>query len=100
MLYIHRMFIAPPLKLIFQLFDFTREVPYDIIHVVSPLCLAFLFLLPLFRMRSVKIYVSYHVYLEYYKNLYLGDNMILGMFIEGIFTFLYFLPLVWVRSNL
>ncbi|KAJ3199941.1 hypothetical protein HDU67_002418, partial [Dinochytrium kinnereticum] len=58
-----RMFIFPPLMLIFQLLNFFQEVPYDIIHVVSPLCLAFVFLLPLFKLRGVKIYVSYHVYL-------------------------------------
>ncbi|KAJ3210854.1 Sulfoquinovosyl transferase sqd2 [Dinochytrium kinnereticum] len=90
-----RMFIFPPLMLIFQLLNFFQEVPYDIIHVVSPLCLAFVFLLPLFKLRGVKIYVSYHVYLEYYSRFYFGDNKILIMFLEGIYSFLYFIPLVW-----
>jgi glycosyltransferase involved in cell wall biosynthesis len=61
--------------------------------------LAFVFLLPLFKLRGVKIYVSYHVYLEYYRNLYFGDNMILGMFLEGIFILFYFLPLVWFADT-
>ncbi|KAJ1546804.1 phosphatidylinositol kinase- protein kinase tor1, partial [Cladochytrium tenue] len=71
------------------------EMPYDLVHIVGPLCLSFLLLLPLFKLRGVKIYVSYHVYLEYYKNLYLGDNKILGMFAEGFYIIFYFIPLVW-----
>ncbi|KAJ3192138.1 hypothetical protein HK101_006973, partial [Irineochytrium annulatum] len=90
-----RTFIFPPLSLVFQLLNFFQEVPYDIIHVVSPLCFAFVFLLPLFKLRGVKIYVSYHVLLEYYKTKYFGDNQLLLMFIETIFVTLYFLPLVW-----
>ncbi|KAI9332146.1 hypothetical protein DFJ73DRAFT_764768 [Zopfochytrium polystomum] len=92
---LQRIFILPPPTLLFQLLDFSSEVPYDIVHIVAPLCLSFLLLLPLFKLRGVKIYVSYHVYLEYYKQLYFGDNMILGMFLEGIFTIFYFIPLVW-----
>jgi glycosyltransferase involved in cell wall biosynthesis len=94
-----RMFILPPLSLVGQLLNFTQEVPYDIVHVVGPLCLAFVFLLPFFKLRGVKIYVSYHVYLEYYKNLYFGDNMILAMFLETIFIVFYFLPLVWFADT-
>lgn len=94
-----RMFILPPLGLLFQLLNFFQEVPYDIIHVVGPLCFAFLFLLPLFKLRGIKIYVSYHVYLEYYKNLYFANNEILAMFVEGIFTYLYFIPLVWFADT-
>ncbi|KAI8832552.1 hypothetical protein BC829DRAFT_448936 [Chytridium lagenaria] len=90
-----RMFIFPPLSLLFQLFNFFEEIPYDIVHVVSPLCLAFVFLLPIFKLRGVKIYVSYHVLLEYYSRFYFGDNKILIMFLEGIYSFLYFIPLVW-----
>ncbi|KAJ3093648.1 hypothetical protein HDU97_009302, partial [Phlyctochytrium planicorne] len=81
-----RMFIFPPFVLLFQLLNFFQEVPYDIIHVVSPLCLAFVFILPLFKLRGVKIYVSYHVYLEYYSKFYFGDNKILIMFLEGIYS--------------
>ncbi|KAJ3093647.1 hypothetical protein HDU97_009301, partial [Phlyctochytrium planicorne] len=81
-----RMFIFPPLVLIFQLLNFFHEVPYDIVHVVSPLCLAFVVLLPFFKLRGVKIYVSYHVYLEYYSKFYFGDNKILIMFLEGIYS--------------
>ncbi|KAJ1565657.1 hypothetical protein HK405_011870 [Cladochytrium tenue] len=90
-----RVFILPPLALLVQLLNFQRSVPYDIVHIVGPLCLSFLLLLPLFKLRGVKIYVSYHVYLEYYKHLYLGDNKILGMFGEGLYIIFYFIPLVW-----
>ncbi|KAJ3278608.1 Sulfoquinovosyl transferase sqd2 [Borealophlyctis nickersoniae] len=88
-----RMFLFPPLVILWQLLNFTAEVPYDIIHVVGPLCLPFVFLLPLFKLRGVRIYVSYHVYLEYYKNMYF--NKMVGDFLEWVFVVLYFWPLVW-----
>ncbi|KAJ3405699.1 Sulfoquinovosyl transferase sqd2, partial [Chytridiales sp. JEL 0842] len=94
-----RIFILPPLSLLLQLLNPTQPVPYDLIHLVGPLCYAFIFLLPLFKLRGVKIYVSYHVYLEYYKSLYFGDNNILAMFLEGFFILTYFLPLVWFADT-
>ncbi|KAJ3138816.1 hypothetical protein HK101_003688 [Irineochytrium annulatum] len=90
-----RTFIFPPLVLVGQLLNVFVDVPYDIVHVVSPLCFAFVFLMPLFKLRGVKIYVSYHVLLDHYKTAYFGDNQLLIMLLETIFVVLYFLPLVW-----
>ncbi|KAI9209337.1 uncharacterized protein BJ171DRAFT_454315 [Polychytrium aggregatum] len=89
-----RMFIAVPLLLLWQLLDFTTPVPYDIIHAVGPLCFPFIFAMPLFKLRGVKVYISYHVYLQYYKRHYFGDNLILGMIVEGLYLLFYFMPLV------
>ena len=88
-----RVMMLPPWALVCQLLDFTNPLPYDVVHVFGPLCLAFVPLLPLFYMRSVKVYVSYHVYLEFYKEIYLGSNTLAGAFIEFIFCLLYFIPL-------
>ncbi|TPX32883.1 hypothetical protein SmJEL517_g04098 [Synchytrium microbalum] len=90
-----RMFILPPISLIIQLLDFSTPVPYDIVHVVAPLCWAFTWILPLFKLRGVKVYVSYHVYLEYYKLHYLGDNIVIGWIAEFILMFFYFFNLVF-----
>jgi glycosyltransferase involved in cell wall biosynthesis len=57
------------------------------------MCLAIVPLLPLFYLRSVKIYVSYHVYLNFYKKIYL-TNPIVSFLIEWIFSVLYFIPFV------
>ncbi|TPX40702.1 hypothetical protein SeLEV6574_g06466 [Synchytrium endobioticum] len=90
-----RMFILPPLSLTLQLLDFSTPVPYDIVHVVAPLCWAFTWILLLFKLRGVKVYVSYHVYLEYYKVHYLGDGIIIGCLAEFILMFFYFYNLVF-----
>ncbi|KAI8912771.1 hypothetical protein EDD86DRAFT_202200 [Gorgonomyces haynaldii] len=93
-----RIFVLPPFKLIWELLDFTKPVPYDICHVVAPLCFSFVWVLPLLRMRGVKIYVSYHVYLEYYYQHYCGTNRI-GLFLaESLFTMLYYWPLVYLAD--
>ncbi|KAI9344874.1 hypothetical protein BDR26DRAFT_818484 [Obelidium mucronatum] len=88
-----RMFLLPPFWLMLQLLNPFHEVQYDIAHIVGPLAAPFLFVLPLLRLRGVKIYVSYHVYLEFYKQKYF--NELLGMFLEGLFIVLYFIPLVY-----
>ncbi|KAI8924869.1 hypothetical protein BC831DRAFT_463532 [Entophlyctis helioformis] len=72
--------------------------PYDIVHIVAPLCLSFVFVLPFLRMRGVKIYVSYHVYLEYYKNHYIGSHPLSDFIMELLFTMLYYIPLVWLAD--
>ncbi|KAJ3088555.1 Sulfoquinovosyl transferase sqd2 [Quaeritorhiza haematococci] len=90
-----RMFILPPLGLTLELLNFFKPLPYDIIHVVTPMCWPFVYLLPLFWLRGVKIYVSYHVYLQYYKNLYIGNHPIIGAILETLFILIYFIPLVY-----
>ena len=98
-LYEHqRVFILPPLSLILQLLDFTKPVPYDIAHLVAPLCLSFLLVIPLLRLRGVKMYVSYHVYLEYYENRYVGAHPFVRSLLELLFTIVYFIPLVWLAD--
>jgi glycosyltransferase involved in cell wall biosynthesis len=87
--------VLPPWGLIWELLDFTKKPQYDIAHIVAPLCLSFLLILPLLKLRQIKIYVSYHVYLEYYKHLYIGSNPLLDIFAEYAFTLLYFIPLVY-----
>ncbi|KAJ3383506.1 Sulfoquinovosyl transferase sqd2 [Lobulomyces angularis] len=97
-----RMFIFPPLMLIVQLLNPFKKVNYDIVHLFGPLCLPFVFLLPLFYLRGVKIYVSYHVFLRYYRDLYFtkwnekyyGMNL-LGDILEYLYVALYFLPFVF-----
>ena len=88
----YRMMLLPPLSLVMQLLNFTQPVPYDVIHVFGPLCLAFIPILPLFYLRSVKIYVSYHVFLEFYKNVYLGSSHLTFLLIEFLFSLTYFIP--------
>ncbi|EGF81530.1 hypothetical protein BATDEDRAFT_87481 [Batrachochytrium dendrobatidis JAM81] len=93
-----RTFLFPPLPLLLQLLDFSRPVPYDIAHLVAPTCFSFIFILPLIWLRGIKMYVSYHVYLEYYKKRYFGAHPSLDLIIYGLFTWLYFLPLVWLAT--
>ena len=93
-----RTFCSPPLSLLFELLDLTKPVPYDICHIVAPLCFSFLWLLPLLKLRGVKIYVSYHVYLEYYFKAYFSTNPILLGIATLPFVILYFLPLVWLAD--
>ncbi|ORY41200.1 UDP-Glycosyltransferase/glycogen phosphorylase [Rhizoclosmatium globosum] len=64
-----------------QLLNPFHEVQYDIAHIVGPLCFPFIFVIPLLRLRGVKLYVSYHVYLEHV--------------LEGLFIVFYFIPLVY-----
>ena len=85
--------ILPPLKLVKDLLNPWKPLPWDILHVFGPMCLAIVPLLPLFYLRSVKIYVSYHVYLNFYKKIYL-QNPIVSFLIEWIFSVLYFIPFV------
>ncbi|KAI8825270.1 uncharacterized protein EV422DRAFT_253008 [Fimicolochytrium jonesii] len=93
-----RMFLCPPLSLVWLLINPWSTVPYDIVHIVSPLCLAFVPLIPLFKIRGVKVYVSYHVLMEYYKVAYFYNktlvHKLLGDFIHVIYVVLYFIPLV------
>ncbi|KAH6573143.1 hypothetical protein BASA50_007023 [Batrachochytrium salamandrivorans] len=93
-----RVFLFPPLPLLRQLLDFTQPVPYDIAHIVAPLCFSFVFILPLLKLRGIKIYVSYHVFLEYYKNQYVGAHPVTDFIIYTLFTMLYYLPLVWLAE--
>ena len=92
-----RMFILPPLGLVLDLINPFKTVPYDICHVFAPLCLGFLPILPLLWIRNIKIYVSYHVYLEYYRDYYFGHTSILSKifkFVSDImYPLLYFWPL-------
>jgi glycosyltransferase involved in cell wall biosynthesis len=61
----------------------------------GPLCLPFIPLLPLFRLRGVSVYVSYHVYMEAYKQVYFeAYPSWLANTIEWLFLYLYFLPYV------
>ncbi|KAI8928633.1 hypothetical protein BC831DRAFT_447410 [Entophlyctis helioformis] len=93
-----RVFILPPWQLMMQLLDFSTPVPYDIVHIVAPLCLSFVFLLPFLRMRGVKIYVAYHVYLDYYKYHYIGTNPLNLFIVDMLFAILYYIPLVWLAD--
>jgi hypothetical protein len=56
-----RTFILPPLGLLLDLFNFTKPMQYDIAHIVAPMCLSFLPLMPLLWLRGVKIYVSVNI---------------------------------------
>ncbi|KNC96106.1 uncharacterized protein SPPG_08495 [Spizellomyces punctatus DAOM BR117] len=97
-----RMFFFPPLLLLWQLCNPFRPVPYDIVHLVSPLCLPLVPLTPLFKLRGVKIYVSYHVYMEFYKKAYFYNktwlHKLVGDVIEKIYTWIYFVPLVYLAD--
>ncbi|KAI8586648.1 hypothetical protein BDZ88DRAFT_481805 [Geranomyces variabilis] len=94
-----RMFVFPPIRLLWQLTNPFSPVPYDIVHLVSPLCLPFVPLIPLFKLRGVKIYVSYHVLMEYYKEAYFYNKgrfmRLIGDFNELVYTYCYFVFLVW-----
>ncbi|KAI8801239.1 hypothetical protein BJ742DRAFT_744714 [Cladochytrium replicatum] len=89
-----RMFIFPPLDLLFQLIDITTPVPYDIAHIVGPLAFPFIPIMFLLWLRGVKVYVSYHVALQKYKNLYLGEWQFLGDILEFGYILVYYYPLV------
>nr|KAJ3420405.1 Sulfoquinovosyl transferase sqd2 [Polyrhizophydium stewartii] len=93
-----RVFVLPPWQLMLQLLDFSTPVPYDIAHIVAPLCLSFVLVIPFLKMRGVKVYVSYHVYLEFYKNRYLGSHPLADVIIYTLFTMLYYIPLVWLAD--
>jgi hypothetical protein len=93
----NRAFIAPPWRLIGELLDFSKPVQYDIAHIVTPACLAFIPVLPLLWLRRVKVYASYHVFVEYYRDLYAGDrrsftSKVLN-FICDLIPYLYYMPL-------
>jgi glycosyltransferase involved in cell wall biosynthesis len=93
-----RTFILPPLGLFLDLINPFKSVNYDIAHIVAPTCFSFLPLLPFMWLRGIKIYVSYHVYLEYYAPLYLGNKSTLlsrlfHSLAYGVFALCYYLPL-------
>ncbi|KAI8613635.1 hypothetical protein BC830DRAFT_1192100 [Chytriomyces sp. MP71] len=90
-----RMFLLPPLMLILQCLNPFEEVPFDVAHIVTPLAFPLVFVVPFLRMRGVRVYISYHVYLEFYKQKYFKDNQLLGDFLEGLFILFYFIPLVF-----
>ncbi|RKP00401.1 hypothetical protein CXG81DRAFT_6901, partial [Caulochytrium protostelioides] len=85
-------FILPPWRLLGRLLCFWRPVPWQVAHVVAPLSLGILPLLPLLWLRGVTIYVSYHVYLEHYQHAYIhrAFRRLLAM----LFVFGYYVPLV------
>lgn len=87
-----RIFVGTSLILMFQLLNFMTPIPYDVVHVVSPLCLAFIPLLPLFWLRGVQIYISHHVFLEYYQDHYI-PVLLRGIVGKG-YVILFWLPLV------
>jgi glycosyltransferase involved in cell wall biosynthesis len=86
--------LLPPLRLLLELLNLWEPLSYDIIHVFGPLCLAFVPLLPLFYLRGVKIYVSYHVYLEFYARIYCGTSQWALYIMELLFSLYYFIPFV------
>jgi glycosyltransferase involved in cell wall biosynthesis len=93
-----RTFVLPPFQLIWELLKFWKPVEYDIAHIVAPLCLGFVPVLPLLWLRGIKIYVSYHVYLEYYRVRYFGDgttlfSMVFNLLSGFLFPLLYYIPL-------
>jgi glycosyltransferase involved in cell wall biosynthesis len=104
---IDRVFIFPPWQLLLELLNVWEPLKYDICHLVAPLCLAFLPLIPLMWLRGLKVYISYHVYLEYYRNFYLGSGgyitkyslwlifRFLHIFSDFIFPLIYYLPLAF-----
>jgi glycosyltransferase involved in cell wall biosynthesis len=85
------MFILPPLSLLWTLLNFFKPVPYDIVHIFSPACLPFIFLIPLFKLRRVKVYVSHHVCMSYYAKAYVP--LFLFRILEAIYVTLYYLPM-------
>lgn len=96
----YRTFIMPPWQLLVELLNFNEPLNYDVCHLVAPLCLAFLPLIPLMWLRGLKIYVSYHVYLEYYRDHYIGDGTTffsksVNVLIDFLFPLLYYIPLAF-----
>ncbi|KAJ3054692.1 Sulfoquinovosyl transferase sqd2 [Rhizophlyctis rosea] len=91
---LQRAFIFPPLLLLWQLLNFTQPVPYDIVHIVGPIAWPFAFLTPLFKLRGVAVYVSYHVTLQHCYDLYFSVRWLVYI-AEPIFLAIYFIPLVW-----
>ncbi|KAJ3182793.1 Sulfoquinovosyl transferase sqd2 [Gaertneriomyces sp. JEL0708] len=93
-----RIFLCPPWRLISEVLNPMESVSYDVLHIVAPLNLAIVPLIPFFALRGVKIYVSYHVYMEFYKRAYFYGRSIfrklLGDFIHVIYAVVYFVPLV------
>lgn len=103
---LYRTFCLPPFGLMKELLDFSEPPPYDVIHVVAPLCFSFIWALPLLKLRGVKIYVSYHVYLEckpyltfqdYFKKYFTESKLALAI-AEFFLVMLYFLPLVFLAD--
>ena len=91
------MFIAFPLILLLNLLNPFQKIKFDVVHLFGPLCLPFIPLLPLFWLRGVKIYVSYHVYLEAYRKAYFQKLRPyrlewIGEIIQVLFIWLYFIP--------
>ena len=96
----NRAAIFPPLSLTLELMNPWENVKYDICHVVAPLCLAFVPLIPLMWLRGIKIYISYHVLLEYYRNHYVGDgttifSRVMKVISDFLFPLLYYIPLAF-----
>lgn len=90
----------PPWQLFLELLNVYEPLNYDVCHIVAPLCLAFLPLIPLMWLRGLKIYVSYHVYLEYYRDHYIGDgstvfSKAVNVLIDFLFPLLYYIPLAF-----
>lgn len=95
-----RTFILPPWQLLLELLNVWEPIPYDICHIVAPLCLAFVPLIPLMYLRGLKVYISYHVYLEYYRDHYIGDgksffSRLFNMLIDFLFPLIYYIPLAF-----
>ncbi|KAJ3369343.1 hypothetical protein HDU91_007311 [Kappamyces sp. JEL0680] len=93
-------FISPPLQLLLELLRFWQPLEYDVAHIVAPLCLAFVPLIPLMWLRGLKVYVSYHVYLEYYRNHYIGDgssplSRFVNVLTDFLFPLIYYIPLAF-----
>lgn len=77
-----------------------EPLEYDICHLVAPLCLAFVPLIPLMYLRGLRVYISYHVYLEYYRDHYIGDgktffSRFVNMLIDFLFPLIYYIPLAF-----
>jgi glycosyltransferase involved in cell wall biosynthesis len=90
----------PPLSLTLELANPWEPVNYDICHIVAPLCLAFLPLIPLMWLRGIKVYISYHVLLEYYRDYYIGDgttifSRLMKIISDFLFPLFYYIPLAF-----
>jgi glycosyltransferase involved in cell wall biosynthesis len=80
-----RTFCLPPLHLL-------AHGPFDVCHIVAPLAFHTCLLIPFLKLSGCKVYVSYHVYLEYYYKHYVGSfGLELAVF---FFALLYYIPLV------
>lgn len=93
-----RTFCLPPFSLIMELLDFTKEVKYDIVHIVAPLCFSFPWIIPFLKFRGIKVYVSYHVYLEFYFKHYCTSNQLVFVVANFLLVVLYVLPLLWLAD--